>query len=131
MYERGVPNIGGNLAPGQTAITPETGANGAFCSYGERSCFAPEAAAVNYVEYEYNTHNYFSFRNDFVDDIKGQRTGYTTMYSEHLISYGHWIGSTVLFRPELRFEHSYQQAAYDLGTKKTQFVVAGDITYHF
>ncbi len=131
MYERGVPNIGGNLAPGQTAITPETGANGAFCSYGERSCFAPEVAAVNYVEYEYNTHNYFSFRNDFVDDIKGQRTGYTTMYSEHLISYGHWIGSTVLFRPEVRLEHSYQLAAYDLGTKKTQFVVAGDITYHF
>jgi hypothetical protein len=131
MYERGVPNIGGNLATGQTAITPEIGGNGAFCSYGERSCFAPETAVVNYVEKEFNAHNYLSIRNDFVDDIKGQRTGYTTMYSEHLIGYGHWIGSTLLFRPELRLEHSYQMAAYDLGTKKTQFVVAGDITYHF
>ncbi len=131
MYERDVPNIGGNLKPGQVAITPETGANGAFCSYGELKCFAPEAAVVNYLEYEQNTHNYWSFRNEFVDDIKGQRTGYTTKYSEHLLSYGHWIGSTILFRPELRFEHSYNMAAYDLGTKKTQFVVAGDITYHF
>jgi hypothetical protein len=128
MYERGVPNIGGNV---RNPITPEVGANGAFCSYGERSCFAPETAVVNYLEKEFNAHNYLSIRNDFVDDIKGQRTGYTTMYSEHLIGYGHWVGSTLLFRPELRLEHSYQMAAYDLGTKKTQFVVAGDITYHF
>jgi hypothetical protein len=112
-------------------ITPEIGANGAFCSFGEKTCFAPEAAVVNYLEHEFNTHNYLSIRNEFVDDIKGQRTGYTTKYSEHLISYGRWIGSTVLFRPEIRLEHSYDLAAYDLGTKKTQFIVAGDLTYHF
>lgn len=128
MYERQVPNIAGNVA---NPIKPETGANGAFCSAGERTCFAPEVAVVNYVEHEIDTHNYVSFRNEFLDDIKGQRTGYTTTYSEHLISYGHWIGSTLLFRPELRLEHSYNLAAYDLGTKKTQFVFAGDVTYHF
>ncbi len=128
MYQREVPNIGGNVA---NPITPETGANGAFCSFGEKTCFAPEAAVVNYVEYERNLHNYFSFRNEFVDDIKGQRTGYTTKYSEHMIGWGHWIGSSVLFRPELRLEHSYDLPAFDLGTKKTQFIVASDITYHF
>jgi hypothetical protein len=131
MYERAVPNIDGNLLPGQTPIAPELGANGAHCSYGQLTCFAPETAIVNYVEREFNTHNYLSIRNEFVDDIKGQRTGYATKYSEHLISYGHWIGSTILFRPEIRLEHSYDVAAYDLGTKKTQFVVAGDLTYHF
>jgi hypothetical protein len=123
-----VPNIGGNVA---NPITPEIGANGAFCSYGEQRCFAPETAVVNYVEHEIDSRNYISIRNEFVDDIKGQRTGFTTMYSEHLVGYGHWIGSTVLFRPEIRLEHSYQQKAYDLGTKNTQFVIAGDITYHF
>jgi Putative beta-barrel porin-2, OmpL-like. bbp2 len=128
MYERNVPNIAGNVA---NPIKPETGANGAFCSYGEQTCFAPEVAAVNYFVKEINTHNYLTFRNEFVDDIKGQRTGYATKYSEHLISYGRWIGSTVLFRPEVRLEHSYNLAAYDLGTKKTQFVIAGDLTYHF
>ncbi len=131
MYERNVPNVAGNLAPGQTAVPTETGANGAFCSYGKTRCFAPEVAVVNYVEHEFNTHNYLSIRNEFVDDIKGQRTGFATKYSEHLLSYGHWIGSTILFRPELRLEHSYDLAAYDLGTKKTQFIVAGDLTYHF
>lgn len=123
-----MPNIGGNVA---NPIKPQVGANGAFCSAGEKTCFAPEVAVVNYLEREINTHNYLSFRNEFVDDIKGQRTGYTTKYSEHLISYGHWIGSTILFRPELRIEHSYDLPAYDLGTKSTQFVVAGDFTYHF
>ena len=128
MYERDVPSI----APGVANPVPtETGANGAFCAYGRRTCLAPEVAIVNYTEHKINTHNYLSIRNEFVDDIKGQRTGYATKYSEHLISYGHWIGSTVLFRPELRLEHSYDLAAYDLGTKKTQFVVAGDVTYHF
>lgn len=128
MYERQVPNIGGNVT---NPIKPEIGANGAFCSFGERTCFAPEVAVANYVEREINTHNYLSFRNEFVDDIKGQRTGYTTKYSEHLIGYGHWIGSTILLRPEIRFEHSYNLAAYDLGTKHTQFIAAGDLTYHF
>ncbi len=128
MYERNVPSI----APGVVNPIPtETGANGAFCAYGKQKCFAPEFAITNYVEKEFNHKSYLSIRNEFVDDIKGQRTGYATKYSEHLISYGHWIGSTILFRPEIRLEHSYNLAAYDLGTKKTQFVVAGDFTYHF
>ena len=128
MYERQVPNIGGNVA---NPVRPETGANGAFCSAGERTCFAPEVAVVNYVEHEFSPHRYLSFRNEFLDDIKGQRTGDTTRYSEQLVSFGQWIGSTVLFRPEVRYEHSYDLPAYDLGTKKSQFIVAGDLTYHF
>lgn len=128
MYQRQVPNIAGNVA---NSIKPETGANGAYCSAGERTCFAPEVAVVNYVEHEFDTHRYLSIRNEFVNDIRGQRTGYATKYSEHLVSYGYWIGSTVLFRPEIRLEHSYDRAAYDLGTKHTQFVAAGDLTYHF
>ena len=128
MYERQVPNIAGNVA---NPITPETGANGAFCSAGEKTCFAPEVAVVNYVEHEFNAHRYLSIRNEFVDDIKGQRTGYATKYSEHMVGMGFWVGSTVLFRPEVRFEHSYELPAYDLGTKHTQFIVAGDLTYHF
>jgi hypothetical protein len=128
MYERGVPNIAGNVAH---PVPTETGANGAFCHAGMQRCFAPEFAFTNYLEYQKNAKNYISIRNEFVNDIRGQRTGYATKYSEHLISYGHWIGSTILFRPEIRLEHAYDRPAYDLGTKKTQFVVAGDVTYHF
>jgi hypothetical protein len=128
MYERDVPNIAGNVAD---PVPTETGANGAFCSAGEQRCFAPEWATVNYVEHEFSKRSYLSIRNEFVDDMKGQRTGYKTKYSEHLLSWGYWFGSTVLFRPEIRYERSYDEAAYDNGTKKNQFIVAGDVTYHF
>ncbi len=33
-----------------------------------------------------------------------QRTGYRTRYTEYMIGRGHWIGTTVLCRPKLRFE---------------------------
>lgn len=128
MYERDVPNIAGNVA---NPVPTETGANGAFCSAGEQRCFAPEWAAVNYVEHEFSKRSYLSIRNEIVDDMKGQRTGYKTKYSEHMVGWGYWIGSTVTFRPEIRYEHSYDVAAYDNGTKKNQFIVAGDVIYHF
>ena len=72
-----------------------------------------------------------NIRNEMLDDIRGQRTGYKTIYSEHLIGVTHWIGSTVTFRPELRFEHSYNGPSYDLGTKQSQFTASGDLIYHF
>jgi hypothetical protein len=128
MYQRDVPNIAGNVA---NPVPTELGANGAFCHEGQLRCYAPETAIVNYLEFQKDKKNYISIRNEYVDDIRGQRTGYQAKYSEHLIGYGHWIGSTILFRPEIRLEHSYDAKAYDLGTKTTQFTAAGDITYHF
>lgn len=129
QYERDVPNVAGNVA---NPIPPETGANGAICAPGQLRCYAPDSAIVNYVERDFNNHHdSLNIRNEFVDDIRGQRTGFKTTYSEHLIGLDHWIGSTVTFRPELRLEHSYNVPAYDLGHKSTQFTAAGDLIYHF
>jgi hypothetical protein len=86
---------------------------------------------VNYVEKQFGPRNYLTIRNEFFDDIKGQRTGFKTKYSEHLLGWGHWIGTTVLLRPELRFERSYDVPAYDYGTKKNQLMLAGDVIYFF
>ena len=61
----------------------------------------------------------FSIRSDFLDDMKGQRTGYKTRYTEETLMWGHWVGSTVLFRPELRFDHALDRRAYDNGTRRT------------
>ena len=63
--------------------------------------------------------------------LKGQRTGFKTKYTEHAISWNHWIGSTVVFRPELRYDHAYNSPAYDSGLKKSQFMFAGDIIWFF
>ncbi len=128
MWERDVPNV---LNPSATHLL-ETGANGAYCgSATTLTCYAPENAVVNYVEKQLSKKDYVSIRNEYFNDQAGQRTGFKTQYSEHLLGWGHWIGTTILFRPELRFERSYQRPAYDDGTKKNQFMIAGDVIYFF
>jgi hypothetical protein len=124
MYERDVPALGGN-------IQPETGANVAFCPPGEQRCTAPEYALVNFLQKELSAHNFLSVRSDFLDDKKGQRTGYATRYSENTIMWGHWMGTTVQLRPELRFERAWDRKAYDNGRQHNQLTVAGDLIFHF
>jgi hypothetical protein len=129
MSERDVPSVHGvdGLAP----ITPEKGTNGANCAVGEVRCFAPEWAAVNYVNKELGAHDYLSLRTDFLNDKKGQRTGYAGRYSEATFSWNHWVGTTVQIRPEIRFDHAWDNTAYDQGTRRNQFTVASDVVYHF
>ncbi len=129
QYERQVPNVAGNVAD---PIAPEQGANGAVCQAGQRQCFAPSTALLNYTELDFNHHHdSLNIRNEVFDDIRGQRTGYKTIYSEHGVGINHWIGSTVTFRPEVRLEHSYFAPSYDLGRKTTQFTASADLVYHF
>ncbi|HEV3042015.1 MAG TPA: outer membrane beta-barrel protein [Candidatus Angelobacter sp.] len=128
MYQRDVPSVSPGLA---NPLPTETNANGAFCAPGQLKCFAPEWAIVNYLQKDFNTRNYISIRTDYLDDRKGQRTGFQTKYSEHTLMWGHWLGNTVLLRPELRFEHSYDVPAYDTGIKKNQFIFAVDMVYKF
>jgi Putative beta-barrel porin-2, OmpL-like. bbp2 len=128
MWEKQVPNVN-NPSSAPRLIN---GANGAVCNHlDELRCYAPEWAVVNYVEKQFSARDYLSIRNEYFNDIKGQRTGCRTQYSEHLIGWGHWIGTTILVRPELRFEHSYNAPAYNGGTKKSQLVFASDIILHF
>src|SRR5579871_504545 len=128
QYEKQTPNV---LNPTAASLL-ETNANGAVCATAAQlTCFAPEWSVVNYVEKEFSKHDYFTIRNEYFDDIRGQRTGFKTRYTEHLIGWGHWMGTTVLFRPELRFERSYDTPAYDNGTKRNQLMLAGDVIYFF
>ena len=128
MWEKDVPNVNN---PAATALL-ETGANGAACaSTAVLTCYAPEWAIVNYVEKQFTPKDYLSIRNEYFDDIAGQRTGFKSRYTEHLIGWGHWIGTTILFRPEVRFERSYDAPAYDDGSKKNQLTLAGDIIWFF
>jgi Putative beta-barrel porin-2, OmpL-like. bbp2/Carboxypeptidase regulatory-like domain len=156
QYEKDVPNLCYGLSPcisyGSNAniganageITGPsliTGANGAQCNPLATHCFAPDYAIVNYIEHEFNHHHSsMTIRNEYVDDIKGQRTGNKTRYTEHLVGFNFWLGSTVTFRPELRYEHAYDVPAYDspsvdgvsgAPTKKSQLTLAGDLIYHF
>jgi hypothetical protein len=124
MYERDVPSVNGE-------IVPEKGTNGANCRAGQERCLAPEWAAVNYVNEELGGHDFISFRTDFLNDKKGQRTGYAGRYSEGTLSWSHWVGTTVQIRPEMRFDHAWDSTAYDKGRRRNQFVFASDLVYHF
>jgi hypothetical protein len=122
-WENKVPNVANPAA----AALLENGANGAVCTTtADLTCYAPETALVNYVNRQLSKKDFFSIRNEFFNDMTGQRTGYKTRYTEHGLSYNHWIGSTILLRPELRYEHAYDFPAYDGGTRKSQFMFAGD-----
>jgi hypothetical protein len=128
QYEKDTPNVN-NPAAASLLIN---GANGAVCNNIEAvTCVAPDYAIVNYQEYQASKHDYFSFRNEFFDDFVGQRTGVKSKYSEHLLGWGHWVGTSVLFRPELRWEHSYDAPAYNNGTKHSQLTFASDVILFF
>ena len=128
QYEKKTPNVNNPAA----ASLIEVNANGAFCALASQvSCYAPEYAVLNYFEKQLSKHDYLTIRNEYFDDLVGQRTGFKTPYTEHLLGWGHWVGTTVLFRPELRWEHSYSLPVYDNGTRHSQLTFASDVIFFF
>jgi hypothetical protein len=139
MWEKQTPNVGPSAPPASASLLIN-GANGAFCKNPTAlTCTSAEQAVVNYVEKQFSKHDYLTIRNEFFNDREGQRTGTKSKYSEHLLGWGHWLGTTILIRPELRFEHSYDRPAYDSpclpcgfpGTKKSQLTFASDAIFFF
>jgi hypothetical protein len=128
QYESRTPNV--NNPAAQPLLI--NGANGAACKTVDQvTCFAPDYAIVNYQEYQASKHDYLSIRNEFFDDFVGQRTGFKTRYSEHMVGWGHWVGTSLLFRPEVRFERAYDAPAYNNGTRKNQLTLASDVILFF
>jgi hypothetical protein len=128
QYEKDTPNVNNPAA----ASLILTNANGAVCNRpDEMTCFAPEFASLYYLSRQLGSKNFITFRTEYFNDLKGQRTGYKTLYTEQDISWNHWIGSTVEFRPELRYDHAYDAPAYDSGLKKSQLMLAADMIVFF
>jgi hypothetical protein len=123
-YQRDAPAVGAPLP-----IQPNT--SGAVCPPGQIACFAPAWAVVNFQNFKLSKTDYLVFRNEYFDDMRGQRTGTKTRYSTHTFGWGHWFNvwgeNTALFRPEIRYERSYDAPAYNVGTKKDQFILAADL----
>src|SRR6185437_11387400 len=128
MYERDVPNVAGTV---ENPPPTELGANGASCATGQQTCLAPEYAIVNYVNREVNPHLMIGFRSDLLNDKKGQRTGIPGKYTENTMYATKYFGSTIMFRPEIRFDHSWDRLGYNNGTARNQFFLGGDLIYKF
>ena len=67
----------------------------------------------------------------FAQDVVGSRTGHATSYSEHSLGVTWWPDKIVTLRPELRFDHSYDTAAFDNGTRRSQLVASMDFIIHY
>ena len=118
MYGRNIPGFGPDGEPGVVASSPYPGKAG-------------EYGVVNYLNFELNSSNMISFRNEFYNDQKGQRTGYATKYSSHTLGLTHWVSSDLEIRPEIRYEHSYDVNAYNAGKKNYQAIALVDAILHY
>jgi hypothetical protein len=132
QYMKDVPNMywynATNQSSGHYANTaqtpwPETNGAGVNLNFGavcqdprlpaaqqSSRCYAPEWAITNYVEHNFwNNTASLNIRNEYVDDIKGQRSGTPTAYEEHMVGFDFWAGSTITFRPELSYTKCYSK----------------------
>jgi len=67
-------------------------------------CVSHELAFVNYINYQYDPHNIWTWRTDYFNDSKGQRTGFKGSFLEFDLGYTHWVGDALELRPEVRVE---------------------------
>jgi hypothetical protein len=98
-------------------------------------------------------------RSEIVDDIKGQRTGIPGIFEEHMVGFDFWAGTSVTFRPELSYTHSFSpyglraldiqpgssvsalqnapvgqapsQTMKSIGAKTQALTIAADLIWHF
>jgi len=88
--------------------------------------------AVNYTQFQFSKKDYMTIRNDFLNDMQGQRTGFQTVYGEHTIGWVHWFSNELLVRPEIRYDHSWSHVTpYDGGTRQDQFTASTDLIMRF
>jgi hypothetical protein len=68
-------------------------------------CTSREWAIVNYLNYQHDPHNVWTWRSDYFNDATGQRTGFKGSFLEFDLGYTHWVGDALELRPEARVEY--------------------------
>lgn len=141
MWQSHTPNVNnaaGASAIGQAYNYVNYGApSGAQCDPAVAYCYSYAYAFVNYINYTIGPRDIVAFRSDYLNDARGQRTGFKTRYYELDLSYTHWVGDVIELRPELRFEHAHDTDAYDNptalpgGGRHSQLMLAADAIFHF
>jgi len=100
-------------------------------SFPVRNGYAPEWAVLNYTMFRLAPNTFLTVRNEYFKDKVGSRTGFATDYSEHSIGITWWPDKLITIRPELRYDHSYAERAFDNGTRHNQLVFSTDMIFHF
>ena len=100
-------------------------------SFPVKPGYAPEWGILNYTMFRIAPGAFLTFRNEFYNDLVGSRTGHATKYSEHSLGVTWWPDKIITLRPELRFDHSYDTAAFDNGARRNQLVGSMDVIIHY
>jgi putative OmpL-like beta-barrel porin-2 len=100
-------------------------------SFPVKPGYAPEWGILNYTMFRIAPSAFLTLRNEFYDDSVGSRTGHATKYSEHSLGITWWPDKIITLRPEVRFDHSYDTAAFDNGMRRNQFVASMDFIIHY
>lgn len=88
---------------------------------------------VDYLEYKFSPKDFLSFRTDYLNDSRGERSGFATSYGSVTLGVTHRYSSTLEIRPEIRFEKAFASGItpYDNGTKNYQTTYAIDVIQNF
>jgi hypothetical protein len=92
---------------------------------------APAYGVLNYTMHELSKRDYFTIRNEWWRDQRGERSGFATNYSSHTIGISHQFNDNVMIRPEIGYFHSYDVPAFDLGKNKNLLMYGFDLTIRF
>jgi hypothetical protein len=93
--------------------------------------YTNEYAVLNYTMYRLGPGLFATARNEYFNDVDGNRTGYATQYTEDSIGLTWWPDKIITVRPELRFDHAYNAKPFDNGARANQFTGQFDIIVHY
>jgi hypothetical protein len=115
--------------------TPSLGAPAYFGGGGGLGKYlpgnSPAYGVLNYTMVQLSHRDYFTVRNEWWRDERGERTGFATNYSSHTIGISHQFNDLIMIRPEIGFYHSYDVPAFNLGTTKNLLMYGFDFTIRF
>src|SRR4029077_16128824 len=71
---------------------------------------------LNYTMFQVSKKDYFTVRNEYWVDQRGERSGTPGQYSSHTIGLSHKFNALVMIRPEIGYYRNYDNKAYDFQT---------------
>jgi putative OmpL-like beta-barrel porin-2 len=86
---------------------------------------------VNYTMFQVSKRDYFTVRNEWWRDERGERSGFASTYSSHTVGWSHQLSDVFMIRPEIGYFHSYDAKAFDLGQKNYLWQFGMDVTMRF
>jgi hypothetical protein len=115
--------------------TPSLGAPQSFGGGGGLGKYLPGTSLnygiLNYTMFQLSRRDYFTVRNEWYADPRGERTGFATNYSSHTIGISHQVNDVLMIRPEVGYYHSYDVPAFNLGKSNNLLMGGFDITLRF